>query len=73
MLALLDSDRSRGAPTRVPHSSTRSQLRARLRPLVPRIRHLAILAEQAIEGPDPEAALVFLSMLRRKLNEALLP
>lgn len=70
MHALAESVVVRGDPTRSPRKG-RAHLRTHLRDRIPRVRHLAVLAEQAIEGPDPEAAMVYLRMLRRRIDEVL--
>lgn len=50
---------------------SRKKIRAVLRPRSRRLRHLALVAQQALEGPDPEAALVYLTMLRDRCEDAL--
>lgn len=54
-------------------SSERSTLRVTLTSEVPKLRALLDAASAAADGPDPEAALVFLGMLSARATRVLFP
>lgn len=62
---------SRDAQAVVALTSVRSQIRRRLRRETAHLAHLAAMVEIAVEGPDPEAALVYLKQLHGACSEAL--
>lgn len=51
----------------------RIHIRGRLHDELPRLKHLLETAEGAADGPDPEAALVFLGMLASHILFLLFP
>ncbi len=54
-------------------SAERDALRAQLLAGLPRLRRLVDSTETALNGPDPEAAFVFLGILGRAASDLLIP
>lgn len=58
---------------RVLTPAERDALRVQLRAGLPRLRRLLESTELALNGPDPEAAFVFLGILGRAATDLLIP